>query len=65
MPTYTYTHIDSNKIVRNCQSHDFDVFQSIKEDALTQCPTCLKPVKKIITSAPSFTMQGGTPKFHG
>ena len=63
MPTYSYTHINSNKIMRDCQSTDFDAFQNIKEDSLTECPTCGKPVKRVITTAPSFTMVGGTPKF--
>ena len=65
MPTYSYTHVDSNKLLRDCQSADFDLVQSIKDESIKECPTCLKPVKRIITSAPSFKMAGGTPKFHG
>lgn len=61
MPTYSYAHTPADPL--DCP--DFDTVQTIKEDALTKCPGCGKSVKRVITSAPSFTMQGGTPKFHG
>lgn len=58
-PTYSYAHKDPS----DCQ--DFDIQQSIKDGPLTVCPKCSKPIKKVITSAPGFTMAGATPKFHG
>jgi len=62
MPTYSYEHKEDDG---TCYSLIFDLVQPITEDALKECPKCLKPVKRIITSAPSFKMAGGTPKFHG
>ena len=57
-PTYSYTHL------KPVDCTDFDITQNITEDSLKNCPKCNKPVKRIITQAPNFTMQGGTPKFH-
>lgn len=63
MPTYTYIHTEESS---ECGfTNEFDVVESIKETAMTNCPDCNSQVKRIITSAPSFKMQGGTPKFHG
>lgn len=65
MPTYSYTHLTQDE--HRCVYPDFDVTQSIKEEALTDCPTCGMPVKRIITTAPGYKFNGSgfTPKFHG
>ena len=63
MPTYSYTHLNEHT---DCMlGNEFDVVQSIKDASFKVCGQCNKQVKRIITSAPGFTMQGGTPKFHG
>jgi putative FmdB family regulatory protein len=52
MPTYEYEHVDKKGAA--CED-PFEAVQSIKEDAFTVCPTCGKPVKKLISRA-SFIM---------
>lgn len=52
MPTYEYEHIDQKNL--KCED-PFEAIQSMSEDALTTCPVCGKPVRKII-SKPSFIM---------
>jgi putative FmdB family regulatory protein len=73
MPTYSYIHTKVNSIetidsINKCEYTEevFDVVQSIKDDALSLCPTCNEPVKRIITSAPGYKLNGTgfTPKFH-
>ena len=43
MPTYVYKREDDTT---------FEVTQSIKADALTECPTTKLPCKRIITTVP-------------
>ena len=46
MPIYEYEHLDDEF----CEfGHAFDYQQSLSEDALTHCPFCLRPVKKLIS----------------
>ena len=52
MPRYDYEHIDQENLT--CDD-PFEVVQSMSEDALTVCPVCGKPVRKLI-SKPSFIM---------
>jgi len=52
MPRYDYEHVDKKNLT--CED-PFEVVQSIKDDALTACPTCGKPVTKLL-SKPSFIM---------
>jgi putative FmdB family regulatory protein len=52
MPTYEYEHIDQEKLT--CED-PFEAIQSMSEDALTKCPKCGMPVRKLI-SKPSFIM---------
>ncbi len=49
MPTYDY----------RCESCGrFEVFQGIKEDALTRCPTCNGPVKRMISPGGGLLFKG-------
>jgi putative FmdB family regulatory protein len=50
MPVYEYEHIE-----KSCKlGKVFEWEQSIKEDALTSCPECGSPVKRLI-SAPTLS----------
>ena len=49
MPTYEYE-------CKKCGV--FEVEQRITEDALKTCPTCKKPISRLI-SAPAFHLKGG------
>ena len=42
MPTYQYACSDCG--------HDFEAFQSFSDDALTECPVCGAPVRKVYGS---------------
>ena len=46
MPIYEYIHEDEQ-----CENGEnkFEILQSIKDDELTICPKCGKPVKRIIS----------------
>ena len=50
MPTYEY----------RCDacSHEFETFQSIKADRLTECPECGKPTLERLISGGSFQLKG-------
>lgn len=51
MPTYTYRCEQCN--------HEFEERQSIKDDALTECPECKEPkLKRVITAGSSFILKG-------
>lgn len=52
MPTYEYEHVDQENL--SCED-PFEVVQSVSENALSVCPTCGKPVKKLISKT-SFIM---------
>lgn len=46
MPIYEYEHLDDEF----CEfGHEFEFQQSLAEDALTHCPFCERPVKKLIS----------------
>ena len=51
MPTYEY----------RCEacSHQFETFQSIKADRLTDCPKCGQPRLERLISAAAFQLKGG------
>jgi putative FmdB family regulatory protein len=52
MPTYEY-------ICRGCD-HAWETFQSIKDDALTDCPTCGAPkAKRQVSLGSGFILKGG------
>lgn len=48
MPTYDY---------RCTDGHTFEVFQSITDDALTECQVCGKPVQRVL-HAPAVHFKG-------
>jgi putative FmdB family regulatory protein len=50
MPTYGY----------KCEScgHDFEIFQSIKDDAIKECPECNGPVKRLIGTGAGVIFKG-------
>ena len=50
MPTYEY----------ECQScgHCFDVFQSMMENPVNECPECKGPVKRLISSGAGLIFKG-------
>ena len=50
MPIYEYQCAICN--------HRFDVMQSFKEAALSECPTCGKPSLTKLISAPAFHLKG-------
>lgn len=43
MPTYCYEHLNVS-----IKCLEFEIIQSIKAEALTICPTCQKPCKRVI-----------------
>lgn len=46
MPIYEYEHLDDDF----CEfGHTFEFRQSLADDALTNCPFCERPVKKLIS----------------
>jgi putative FmdB family regulatory protein len=49
MPTYEYA-------CRHC-GHTFEIVQSFQDDALTVCPECDGPLRKVFT-APAITFKG-------
>ena len=51
MPTYEYR-------CNGC-SHEFEAFQSIKDDRLTICPKCKKPRLERLISGAAFQLKGG------
>ena len=50
MPTYEYE-------CTNC-SHRFDAFQSMSDDALTECPECKGLVKRLIAGGAGIIFKG-------
>ena len=48
MPIYEYEHTSEKG--PDCED-PIEVMQSISEDALTACPTCSKPVRRIVSQA--------------
>jgi len=50
MPTYGY----------ECKScgHNFDVFQSMKDDPIKTCPECEKPVRRLINGGNGVIFKG-------
>ncbi|MCK5155997.1 MAG: hypothetical protein KAQ69_06155 [Spirochaetales bacterium] len=50
MPTYDY-------ICENC-SHEFELFQGMKEDAETSCPECCGFVRRIISGGTGIIFKG-------
>jgi len=55
MPTYEY----------ECEGcgHRFEQWQSITADALTQCPDCGGPLRRLVSGGAGFIMKGATSRF--
>lgn len=52
MPTYEYR-------CQNC-GHEWEVFQSMKDDPVTECPSCGEPeAKRQISAGTGFILKGG------
>ena len=56
MPTYGYQVIDWKKSCDHCRD-GFEIIQRINEPALTLCPHCRSPVKRILF-APAVVIKG-------
>jgi len=50
MPTYDY-------VCQNC-SHEFEAFQSMKDDPLTDCPSCQGKVKRKVGGGAGIIFKG-------
>ncbi len=60
MPVYTYRPVTAKKgEVRDCEmcAQPFELIQHMVEDALTACPTCGKPIERVVT-APNLNGAG-------
>jgi putative FmdB family regulatory protein len=49
MPTYVYESVDKVKSCKIC-ADGFETEQGIKEPALTKCPKCGSPIRRVITT---------------
>ncbi|MDX1578133.1 MAG: FmdB family zinc ribbon protein [Gemmatimonadota bacterium] len=49
MPTYEY---------RCAEGHDFEVFQKMSDDPLTECPECGAPAERKISSGAGLVFKG-------
>ena len=47
MPTYEYEHLKAKP--KDCDTL-VEVFQSMKDDPLTECPKCGRPVRRVISA---------------
>ena len=50
MPTYDY-------VCQDC-GHEFEAFQSMKDDPLTECPTCRGKVKRLVGGGAGIIFKG-------
>jgi len=50
MPTYDY-------VCRDC-GHEFEAFQSMKDDPLTECPSCQGSVKRLVGGGTGIIFKG-------
>jgi len=50
MPTYDY-------VCRDC-GHEFEAFQSMKDDPLTECPQCKGSVKRLVGGGTGIIFKG-------
>jgi putative FmdB family regulatory protein len=56
MPTYEYTAVEPGTACDLCRER-FEVQQSMKDDPLTVCPDCGKPVQRLISLCQVSTAQ--------
>jgi putative FmdB family regulatory protein len=50
MPTYDY-------VCQDC-GHEFEAFQSMKDDPLTECPSCNGKVKRLVGGGTGIIFKG-------
>lgn len=55
MPNYDYDHVSETECLEGAR---FERFQSISSEPFTTCPTCNKPVKRLISGGSGFILQG-------
>ena len=48
MPIYEYRHTEGRG--PECKEDDFEVLQSMTDERLAECPTCGKPVIKLLSA---------------
>lgn len=48
MPTYEYQAVDTASACAQCRER-FEVRQSMRDDALTSCPACGQPVRRLVS----------------
>lgn len=60
MPVYEYEHMVTGVNFNCSKGKEFEEQQSIKDDALTACPECQLPVKRLISKT-NFSWKGGAP----
>jgi putative FmdB family regulatory protein len=56
MPTYKYVAVDLVKSCDRCRS-GFEIIQRITEPALTRCPHCKNPIRRVLF-APAVVVKG-------
>lgn len=62
MPIYLYTHEKDKTNNRVCtHPWEFELDHNIKNDALTVCPECGRPVKRLVAGGVSVKWKGGYP----
>lgn len=52
MPIYTYRAVSPDKSCDKCKT-EFEVIQSIRDDAMKLCPDCGNPIVRLITAVKS------------
>ena len=56
MPTYEYQAVDTVSACAKCRER-FEVRQSMRDDALTACPSCGRPVQRMVSLCGVSTTQ--------
>lgn len=56
MPYYDYDHVSETECNLGAR---FERLESIKSEPLITCPTCNKPIKRLISGGSGFILQGG------
>ena len=54
MPSYSYRAVDTEAACEVCSEH-FNVFQRMSEEAVTHCPECELPVRRLIVRSQAMT----------
>ncbi|HOB76507.1 MAG TPA: zinc ribbon domain-containing protein [Phycisphaerae bacterium] len=56
MPTYEYQAVDTASACEHCRER-FEVQQSMRDEALTACPQCGRPVRRLVSLVGVSTAQ--------